>query len=59
MKGYRTLILNGVATVAPILDQIISTTPIAGPKTAAVISSLGAFNMFLRFLTTTPVFNKE
>lgn len=58
MKGYRTMILNGVATVAPIIDQIVSTTPIAGPKTAGVISALGALNMWLRFLTTTPVFTK-
>lgn len=63
MKGYRTLIVNGAVCLIPIVDLLTSggelLLPLLGPKGAAVLSGLGAVNIALRWVTTTPVLRAE
>lgn len=63
MKGYRTLIVNGAVCLIPIVDLVTTggelLLPVLGPKGTAVLSALGALNVALRWITTTPVMRSE
>jgi hypothetical protein len=64
VKGYRTLALNLAPGVVLMLDYAIGSGQILGllienPKTlAAVMLGLNLANIWIRFLTTTPVGKK-
>ena len=63
MKGYKTLVVNGAAAVAPMIDLALNHGEILGavlgPYGAATISVLGLINVLLRWVTTTPVLKAE
>lgn len=56
MKGWRTLVVNLLLAVAPVL-QATGAADLGLTGTAATIYGIGitAINLFLRFITTTPV----
>lgn len=62
MKGYRTVIVNGLAAAIPVLDYVVNNgaviSPILGPQGAAILGVLGAVNVGLRMITDTPVGKK-
>lgn len=59
MKGYKTVIFNVLAAIVPVLE--VSGTDLGLDGTGLAIYGLGVTiaNLVLRFLTTTPVFDKE
>ena len=60
MKGWRTLLLNVVAAVLPVL-QATGTADLGLTGNAALIygAAISAANFILRFFTSTPVGTKE
>ena len=62
-KGYKTMVVNGAAAVLPLVDLVANNgdliMAVTGGNAAAAISILGLVNMFLRWVTTTPVFKSE
>lgn len=62
MKGYKTLAVNGALAVIPIIDYVANNGELVAavvPNAAAFMSIIGLVNVVLRWVTTTPVFNKE
>lgn len=63
MKGYRTVILNGLVAAIPVIDAVVNNGaalgPILGPHGAAIIAGLGVINLGLRTITNTPVGKKK
>ncbi len=56
MKGFKTLLFNGgLIAAASVLHYIVGTdlTSVIGPTGSLIV--VGAANIILRFLTTTPV----
>ena len=62
-KGYKTMVVNGAATVLPLIDILANNggliNAVTGGNAAVAISVLGLINMVLRWVTTTPVFKSE
>lgn len=62
-KGYKTMVVNGAATVLPLIDILANhgglINAVTGGNAAVAISVLGLVNMVLRWVTTTPVFKSE
>lgn len=64
MKGYKTIIFGLLVTLLPLLDYInssdIFTQFISDPQKAKLATvAVGAMVVFLRSITTTPVFKKD
>lgn len=60
MKGYRTIIVNGLLAICPVaLDYLagVDWTQYMSPQTALVF--VGIVNIALRAITTTPMGKKE
>lgn len=59
-KGYKTVAVNGLAALIPVLDYVVNNGavfgPLIGPHGAAAVSILGLINVGLRSMTDTPVF---
>lgn len=59
-KGYKTVVVNGVAALLPVLDYVVNNGavlgPLLGPQGAAAVTVLGLINVGLRSMTDTPVF---
>lgn len=62
-KGYRTVVMNVLIALPPMLDYVVNNgavfAPVLGPQGAALLGILGALNIGLRAMTTTPIFHKE
>jgi hypothetical protein len=56
MKGWRTLIVNVAAAILPITDLLANNGGVLGPAGGVAVAVLGGLNIFLRMLTTTPIF---
>lgn len=60
MKGWRTLIINCVAAVAPILQATgAADLGLTGNAATIYAVAVAAINFGIRFLTTTPVGKSE
>jgi hypothetical protein len=62
MKGFRTLIFNGIAVALPLIGEVLAFLDvfdwrsILPPENAGwFILGIGVLNIILRFVTTTPV----
>lgn len=62
-QGYKTIVVNGAATLLPLVDLVANNgaliSTITGGNAAAALSILGLINVVLRWVTTTPVFKSE
>lgn len=62
MKGFRTLLVNGIIALLPVLDFVVNNgetiAALSGPEGAAIIAGISAINMVLRLVTNTPVGQK-
>ena len=62
MKGYKTVIVNGVVTLIPLIDMAVNNGAVITaliPHAGVVLSALGAINILLRIVTNTPVGKSE
>jgi len=63
MKGYKTVVFNGAVAALPVVDFVLSNGQLLGtllgPHGAAVLSAVGLANVVLRWVTSTPIFNKD
>lgn len=55
MKGFRTLIFNGLSTILPILESLNITEILDERTTGLYILAVAIGNAILRFLTNTAV----
>ena len=59
LKGYKTLIVNiALAIVGVLIATDFTGIGLSTETSGLIISGLGAVNVVLRFLTTTPVGQK-
>ena len=65
MKGFRTLILNALIVLVPVLGETLSFLDVFDWKSVLppqyagfAILIIGLLNIWLRFITTTPVGKK-
>lgn len=65
LKGYRTILVNAAAFVASVLALILTVDGTLGglisisTTGATIIAALSAINIVLRWLSDSPIFNKE
>lgn len=59
MKGWRTVILNGLVALFGAGATVIADAPIKPETAGIVLAVLGAVNMFLRSITNTPMGKSE
>lgn len=63
MKGFRTVVINAVAVLVPVVGFLVDNqaivASISGPAAPLWIAGLGAINLGLRAITTTRMFSKE
>lgn len=55
MKGFRTTLFNIVAAAVPILEASGVTNHLPEKYLLGYILAMAAANIFLRYLTTTPI----
>lgn len=59
LKGYKTVIINILLAVIPVLDGV-DVTHILNPTNQSIyMLVVPLINLILRFYTTSPVFNKN
>lgn len=59
LKGYKTVIINILLAVIPVLDSV-DVTHILNPTNQSIyMLVVPLINLILRFYTTSPVFNKN
>ncbi len=62
-KGYKTVVINGLAAAIPVLDYVVNNGavlgPVLGPQGAAILGVLGVVNVGLRMITDTPAFKSK
>lgn len=65
LKGYRTVIINTIAFIGSLLALIGVVDAMTGGLVslsgwgAAIIAALSGTNLFLRYLSDSPIFNRE
>jgi len=60
MKGYRTLAINLLLAIAPVLQATnVADLGLSGHAATIYGAIVAGINLFLRFITTTPVGQKE
>jgi hypothetical protein len=66
MKGYRTILLNAALALVALTDYFVANSALIGtlldndPKRVALVVALvNGANIFLRFITTGPVGQKQ
>ena len=63
MKGYRTVVINGIVTVGAVAAEcadVPGLEHLIGEQTAMkLIAGVAVANIVLRFITTTPVGKKD
>lgn len=57
-KGFKTIIFNLLAAILPILEASSLTDTMNDEFTALYTAAVTGVNLYLRFKTTTPVFNR-
>lgn len=55
MKGWRTVILNGLVALFGVAEAVLRDAPIDSSTLGYVLAGVGALNIFLRSITTTAV----
>ena len=58
MKGWKTLVVNGLVMVYALVENFTSSEVLADEQTAITAGVLALGNFALRFVTTTPVGSK-
>lgn len=63
MKGYKTILLNGIVMLVPLVDMLVNNgalfSALLGEHTPVALSVLGLLNIGLRWITTTPIGKSE
>lgn len=59
MKGFKTVIFNVLAAIIPVLEVAGADLGLEGQGLAYYGLGVTIANLILRFVTTTPVFNKD
>lgn len=58
MQGWKTFSINAAVILVGAVTTIMQDAPISEDASALTMTILGGVNVVLRFLTTTPVFQK-
>ncbi len=58
MKGYRTLLTNGIVMALSAVEFLTAEAIAVDDKTALIAGALALLNIVYRFFTTTPVGKK-
>lgn len=58
MKGWKTFGINAAVIIVGAVTTIMQDAPVSEESGALAMTILGGINVLLRFLTTTPVFQK-